>query len=83
MIRLETALFLYEEGRYLNNEAILPKEYKKPYSKSESPSHFQSLYWLLFVLAIFLIGLVWWKPSTNNIKNQDPIKPSQESHKEK
>lgn len=83
MIRLETAMLLYEEGSYLNNEAILPKEYKKPYSKKESPSHFRSLYGLLFVLAIFLIGLVWYKPSTDKIKNQDPVKSNQESHKEK
>ncbi len=83
MIRLESALLLYEEGSYLNNETILPKEYKKLYSKKESPSHFWSLYGLLFVLAIFLIALVWFKPSSNKVKNQNLVKSNQESHKEK
>lgn len=83
IIRLENALCLYEEGNYLNNEAILPQEYKKPYSNKRVPSHFLSLYGLLLILAIFLIGLIWFKPSTNKIKNQEQVKFIQESHKEK
>lgn len=83
IIRLENALSLYEKGNYLNDEAILPQEYKKPYSNKRIPSHFLSLYGLLLILAIFLIGLVWLKPSTNKIKNQDQVKFNQESHKEK
>ncbi len=82
IIRLENALHLYEEGNYLNNEAILPQEYKKPYSKNRVPSHFKPLYGLLLILAIFLICLVWSKPSINEIKNQDQVKSYQKSNKE-
>jgi Ca2+/Na+ antiporter len=83
IIRLENALRLYEKGDYLNNETILPQEYKKPYSKKRVPSHFLSLYGLLLILAVFLICLVWFKPSINEINNQDQVKFYQKSNKEK
>jgi len=62
VIKIEDFLGLYKEGEYLENDTILPAEYRKPYNRA-IPSHFKSLYALIIVLAIFILAVVLATPS--------------------
>jgi hypothetical protein len=82
IIKLENALHLYDKGYYINDETILPEEYKTT-SQKRIPSHFLSLYGLLLILAIFLFSIVICKPPTSKIENPQPINVTKESDGEK
>lgn len=60
MIRIETALKLYEENCYGVSESILPAQFSCP--KIGWTGHFNTLYGLIIIVFLTLIFLTWTNP---------------------
>lgn len=89
MIDIEEALGCYDEGVYLSERALFPKQYKDKNKKSWC-THFKTLYLLIFPITFIIMFLIWVTPSKNehakkmkiNIENRclDNSKKIEEKH---
>ena len=73
MIKSEKALGMYESGVYLQEDSLLPAEYKQ--TKGKWSDHFSTLcVWLCFV-ALSLLILTWTCPdhAKNNVSSEKKI----------
>jgi len=55
IVKIENLLGFHTTGYYIKNDSIFPEHYKINYNKYKPSSHFASLYWLLTIVAIFII----------------------------
>lgn len=60
LIKIEEVLGCYKEGYYNKEGTLFPKAYKQ--KKMGKWSHFKSIYFLMFPIALLLIVLIWIQP---------------------
>jgi len=57
MVNIEEALGCYKSNLYIEDKALYPEEYKNLDIKKTS--HFNSLYFWIWTITIFLVSLIW------------------------
>ena len=67
IIKLETALKLYEKDFYTKQESILPHEYAD--NKKKWTDHFRTLYVIIITVFIAIIVLTWANPCKTKSTN--------------
>ena len=76
IIKLETALKLYEKDFYTKQESILPHEYAD--NKKKWTDHFRTLYVIIIAVFVAIIVLTWANPCKyGSIDACAPLSPNQ------
>lgn len=68
IIKLETALGLYGNNIYLENDSLYPEKYKQ-IDNVKVFSHFKTLFILLIIISISLITMIFANPVSQDINN--------------
>jgi len=76
MVRIETALKLYEKDFYGTSESVLPRQFSC--QKIGLTGHFNTLYGLIIIVFLTLIFLTWTNPSKlRSTSARAPLDPNQ------
>ena len=71
VVKLEDCLKLHDKGIYTDGFSLYPSDYKIDYKKKcKTPSHFKTLYMLIFITGVIIILITIFHPNPNS-KNID------------